>query len=352
MLVLAIVVALFFTTPAAIMDVSEKLYALVSGHVQKQMPISDEWYMFMVFMVGRAIQMLAARAILMVGFSRQSTVNHVMLRVSTFYLTMILLFFPVLGKVSFIAIMSTGFTFESYDDWKESMRCMFVPQGGLNYVRFVISAATLGNAMELLRIPDFLRLTFRVLTAGSWMEVTSWLENEDILYWYGHYYAYDLLVLFITISFCVTTPTISLFGFCNFLGKHVVSTYILKMWAPTRVNIEFYRSTVSFTVGTSLAAQIFTSIIVCLRIPGGNIVAFTAGFGTVVSGLLFLCEHDSKWRWPFPVFPQELKQVDDVADKETDTPSPTNYFPPYARFLFKGRKEEGNNKYGSTFEEM
>ena len=262
------------------------------------------------------------------GYFRQSRVNLQMLRVASIYLIAILIVFPFIGKISIEGL----FELRDRKHWEEAMECIFLPQGGLSFIQYMISAATFGNAAELFRLCDVLSFLFRMITSPTRAEVASWLKNEKINLWFGDSYSYDLLNLFISVALCTTAPLIAPFGFSYFLFKHLVSTYTLrKAWTGTRIDLHFHRSTTSFVVGSTLLGQFCNMLLICIRAPFGNHVAFTAFFSTILSLVIFSIQVGCRWRWPVPIFPNDLSKFQLTEERINNS-----YFPPYARFLFPG----------------
>lgn len=329
---------IFFSTPDILIKYGQDIYAAL--YDEQGFQISTEARVVLVLLVARGIQQLTCYWVRKLGYYRQSIINREMLKAASLYLITILLIFPFFGQLSISLVLQLIVVAgpERQQKFVEAMECVFLPEGGLSFVHYLMSAATLGNAIELLRPLDIVTYLYRLSSSGTNAEVLSWLKKEKISLWFGDYYSYDILHLYISVALCTAAPLAAPFGLFYFIIKHFVSTYTLKQaWTGTKMDIDFHRCTTSFVVGAALAAQLCNTLLICLRSPHGNQVAYAAAFISIFSCMFFAVEVSSKWRWPVPVWPQDLFKVRGA--KETSFNS-SAYCPAYARFLFEVNRKE------------
>ncbi len=335
----SLVMGIFFTTPDILIRYAHIVYEAVK---QEPLNLPVEFRVFLVFSLARGIQQLFCVSIRKIGYYRQSIMNREMLRATSTYLITILLILPFLGLLSVNLAVQVFLHPTPRERLTESMGCIFNSQGALTFVHYLLSAATYGNSIELLRPCDFLHFLYRACFSHSDAEVASWVKREKLLVWFGDYYSYDMLNLYISVSLCTAAPLVAPFGLFYFVARHFVSTYTLKQaWIGTKTDLGFHRSITSFVVGSALMAQLFNMFLICLRVPGGSQAAFAAAFSAILSCSIYAMEVSSYWRWPIPVWPRDVDKL-----KPRVTSSQAVYFPPYAEYLFRkssttaGRNED------------
>lgn len=78
------------------------------------------------------------------------------------YLLMMIMILPSLGLTSAQALLEWGFLNQT-DRWQ----CIFLPDRGSFYVNYIITAAFIGTALELLRFPELIVYIWSLLKAKS-----------------------------------------------------------------------------------------------------------------------------------------------------------------------------------------
>ncbi len=309
---LSVLASLVLSAPLAFMVSFQNDILEEPGHSSPEPYGLSEVYISGMFISGRIVQQLYVRAILWVGYLRQSKTNLQIMRLTSIYLILMVLIFPTISfAVGKVLLM------KEYDI-KEVLNCVFNARGTLTFVKLLISTSLLGNAAELLRVQDLFFLLYRLFKADSWAEIAAWLKFEKTLLWFGDYYSYDILNLTIAVSMSTISPIILPIGLLYFTIKHLVCSFTLRTsFVPTKIDVCFHKASVSFVVASAVLSQIFTAVCINLKVRNKNLkegnvegreVCFASAFLSICSILLFALEVDSGWRWPIPVFPARPKK--------------------------------------------
>ncbi len=325
------VTAITLSVPFAGLVYFQNVYLEEPGKIYEQTEAygRSELYISAIFILGRLIQQFYVRAILWVGYPRQSKTNQQIMRLTSVFLIFMVLVLPsvafAIGDV-FLSTLPLGV------DFKDALNCVFNARGTLTFIKLLVSTALLGNAAELLRVQDLFFLLQRLFYANSWAEVAAWMKFEKTLLWFGDYFSYDILNLTITVSLGTISPIILPVGLACFIIKHIVSSFTLRTsFIPTKIDINFHRSSVTFVIGATVLSQLFTALCINLKVNNKNLqegqvqgkeVCIVSAFLSILSTTFFILEMDSGWSWPIPVFPFEEKKF-----KSSPSERDNHYFP-------------------------
>ena len=311
------IVALFVSTPQAF------LHWIIPGN-EDQAVVTDEVFSVAVYLSGKIFHAATCFAIRWIDLPSESKNNVWLLLGGTTYLIFIIIILPTFSVESVFLVLRNFIigndetSAYAKNGFRESLNCLYKANGSLIFMKYLISAAMAGTAVELLRWFDLLYLLFLMITSTTWAEVKIQINQYAKTYvWFGEYYSFDLLNLTMTIALSTTTPLILPIGWAYFMMKHMAASYTLRnAYRSTKISVDFHKSVVSYVVGSTVLCQVYTAFFVNLNTDRGSYVASTSGFLTILYGALWLVQVDSSWRWPFPVFPFKYQKVA-VKDKVT-----------------------------------
>ena len=310
------ILVVFLSTPQAILhNLSVVSSVKENDPIFQWLPqwLPNEMYTLSVFGLGRAIQQLCCYAVIWLGYHVESQTNFWMLCYATTYLILIVLILPTLNvNEAWRYIRDLVLSKGELSSAKYSLECFFHPRGVLIFIQYLLSAAVVGSAFEMIRFTDMILFLWTCVTSTTWAELIAYFRSsERISVWFGDYYSFDLLNLAITMGLSTTCPIIVPFGLLYFIMKHIVSSYTLRnAYAPTQIGVNFHRALVSYVVGTAVLCQVYTAAFVHIYASEkGSYAASTAGVIAALSVTLWIVEVDSAWRWPVPVFPWDFEKV-------------------------------------------
>ncbi|KAK0092006.1 hypothetical protein PV326_002385 [Microctonus aethiopoides] len=218
------IILFFLTTPAVI--VSElNLHGIPD--IPKMMNFSPVIGVFLltILLVSVAALMpaLVARSESLVRHWTRSGLNRAVMTKTLLLLLLMVLILPSLGLTSAQAVLDWK-TFEtSTSRWE----CFFLADQGAIFVNYVITAALLGSALELVRFPELAMYVIRLCIARSRAERVY--VRKAVLWEFplGAHYAWLLLVFTMTTVYSLPCPLITPFGVLYMLVKHSVDRHNL-----------------------------------------------------------------------------------------------------------------------------
>ena len=186
---------------------------------------------------------------------------------------------------------------------------MFLPRGGIFYVSFLVTSATVGNAFELVGGPEALTDAWRALRSRSWPEMRARRAAEQLL-WPGEEYANVLLHFAVAMGLGVASPLVAPAGLLFLVLKHLVDRRRLRgRFTATAVDGNFHGLAVGFVSAAAVLTQFYAAVFLHLRAGSEGAEptwpALAAGFALMATMLLLTLQIDSKWTWPLPIVPAE-----------------------------------------------
>ena len=154
-----------------------------------------------------------------------STHYNIMQKCYGFLLLMVLIM-PSLGMGALSTYLERLFSKDHPNEAINRFECIFLADNGSFFVNYIIFAAFLSCGLELLRIPEFLRLAIRLCT-------TDRLEHQNVKsdfrfdFEFGLHLAWMLVIFTIQASYSLAVPVINIFGFMYISIKHLVDRYNL-----------------------------------------------------------------------------------------------------------------------------
>ncbi|KAF0030229.1 hypothetical protein F2P81_016960 [Scophthalmus maximus] len=167
-------------------------------------------------------------------------------------------------------------------------RCVFLPDRGAFFVNYVIAAALVGSAMELLRLPGLLLYTVRLTCARSAAERKNIKQNQAYEFQYGAQYAGTLCVYTVIVSYSIACPIIMPFGLMYMLLRHVVDKHNMYFaYLPARLDRKVHVGAVNLALAAPIMCLIWLYFFSVLR---AGLRASTSLFTLVVLCItVFIC---------------------------------------------------------------
>ncbi|KAF7405286.1 hypothetical protein HZH66_004192 [Vespula vulgaris] len=220
----ALFITLFFlTTPAVIIPILNRLS--IPGDIKNLSPVISSFLPTLLLVsVAALMPVVVEKSESLVRHWTRSSLNRTVMRKTLLFLLLMVLILPSLGLTSAEAFFV--WTMKGKNDtgrWE----CVFLPDQGALFVNYVITAALLGSALELVRFPELALYTFRLCIARSKAERVH--VRKAVLWEFplGAHYAWLLLVFTTTTVYSLACPLITPFGLLYLLVKHLVDRHNL-----------------------------------------------------------------------------------------------------------------------------
>ncbi|XP_072292649.1 CSC1-like protein 2 isoform X2 [Eucyclogobius newberryi] len=170
----------------------------------------------------------------------------------TFLIFMVLLL-PSLGLSSLDVFFRWFFDKRFLADAKVRFECVFLPDNGAFFVNYVIAAAFIGNAMDLLRIPWLLLYMIRLCLARSAAERRNVKRHQAYEFQFGAAYAWMMSVFTVVMTYSITCPIIVPFGLMYMLLKHLADRYnMYYAYLPSKLDKKIHSGAVNQVVAAPI----------------------------------------------------------------------------------------------------
>lgn len=140
------------------------------------------------------------------------------------YLLFMILILPSLGLTSAQAFIQWTF---SNDNSSYRWECVFLPDKGAFFVNYIITAAFIGTALELLRFPELIVYAWELCTAKSKAETPYIRKSILIEFPFGVHYAWTVMVFTMSTVYSLACPLIMPFAMVYICFKHFVDRHNL-----------------------------------------------------------------------------------------------------------------------------
>ncbi|XP_015436121.1 PREDICTED: CSC1-like protein 2 [Dufourea novaeangliae] len=217
------IILFFLTTPAVIVTALNKLP--ITGDIMNLSPIVSSFLPTLLLVsVAALMPVLVARSESLVRHWTRSSLNRAVMTKTLLLLLLMVLILPSLGLTSAQAFLEWTV---NPTNGTERWDCVFLPDQGALFVNYVITAALLGSALELVRFPELAMYTFRLCVARSRAERVH--VRKAVLWEFplGAHYAWLALVFTMTTVYSLACPLITPFGLLYLLVKHLVDRHNL-----------------------------------------------------------------------------------------------------------------------------
>uniref|UniRef100_A0A673H467 CSC1-like protein 2 n=1 Tax=Sinocyclocheilus rhinocerous TaxID=307959 RepID=A0A673H467_9TELE len=273
----------FLTTPSIIISTMDKFNVTKPIHYLNSAVISQFFPTLLLWTFSALLPTIVYYSTLgEAHWTRSSENMSMMYKLYTFLIFMVLIL-PSLGLTSLDVFFR--WLFDKQSEGKLRFECVFLPDQGAFFVNYVIAAALVGSAMELLRLPGLLLYIVRLALAHSAAERKYVKQNQAYEFQYGAMYGWMLCVFTVIMAYSITCPVIVPFGLLYLLLKHLVDKHNLYFaYLPARLDRQVHLGAVNqalaapiiclmwlyfFSVirtGFMTATSLFTLVVLCVTI--------------------------------------------------------------------------------------
>jgi hypothetical protein len=148
----------------------------------------------------------------------KSIQNYAIMTKSFGYLLFMILILPSLGLTSAQAFVEWTIHFNDKEQFRWD--CIFLPDKGAFFVNYIITAAFIGTALELLRFPDLIYYMWKLCCAKSRAETPYIRKSIVVTFPFGIHYAWMLTVFTISTVYSLVCPLIMPFALVYISLKH------------------------------------------------------------------------------------------------------------------------------------
>uniref|UniRef100_A0A671WX57 Transmembrane protein 63A n=1 Tax=Sparus aurata TaxID=8175 RepID=A0A671WX57_SPAAU len=218
----------------------------------------------------------------------RSSEHMSMLRKLYFFLIFMVLILPSLGLTSLAWFFRWLFDKTFLEDGKLRFECVFLPDQGAFFVNYVITAALVGSAMDLLRLPGLLLYTIRMAFARSAAERKYVKQNQAYEFEYGAMYGWNLCIFTVIIAYSIICPIIVPFGLLYMMLKHLVDKHNMYFaYLPARLDRQVHLGAVNQALAAPIISLIWLYFFSVLRTGFWNSISlFTL---VVLCITVFIC---------------------------------------------------------------
>lgn len=213
-----VIVILFFasliiTTPTLVTSLFEKINRTNSSSL-------DITQSFLLKTMVHLLPMIVTAAVAFLKRWTKSSKQKKTMKALFLTLLFTVLILPSLGMTAY------DFLFKSVHI-QLKVQCMFTMVNNVLFVNYVIVSALSGTALQLLRIPELLKLLWRRLTIRSIAKRKTLREYDVAEFQFGQQYAWILCLFSVVITYSILFPIISVFGCLYIILKYCVDRYNL-----------------------------------------------------------------------------------------------------------------------------
>ncbi|XP_025105358.1 CSC1-like protein 2 isoform X4 [Pomacea canaliculata] len=227
------------------------------------------------------------------GHWTKTSEHHAIMRKTFVFLLLMVLILPSLGLTSAHAF----FEWAVIEDQKKlQWQCIFMPSNGSFFVNYVITAAFIGTALELLRFSELFMYGIRLLIARSNAEKAAVRKAVLWDFQYGMQYAWMLCIFAIIISYSIPCPLVTPFGLVYLALKHLVDRYnIFFAYNSSNINRHIHNSAVTFVLWSVIMLQISVTFFTGLRAEGMDPVFIFSSVALFISIIIFVGRLSFGW---------------------------------------------------------
>ncbi|XP_073348784.1 CSC1-like protein 1 [Pagrus major] len=247
----------FLTTPAIIINTIDKFNVTKPIYYLNSPIITQFFPTLLLWSFSALLPTIVYYSTIGESHWSRSSEHMSMMRKLYFFLIFMVLILPSLGLTSLAVFFRWLFDTEFLTGGKLRFECVFLPDQGAFFVNYVITAALVGSAMDLLRLPGLLLYTIRMALARSAAERKYVKQNQAYEFEYGAMYGWSLCVFTVIIAYSIICPIIVPFGLLYMMLKHLVDKHNLYFaYLPARLDRQVHLG----AVNQALAAPIISLI--------------------------------------------------------------------------------------------
>lgn len=216
----------FLTTPVIIVNQLDTLSLTknTTSQISKISPLISEFLpTLLLWSLSALMPVIVAYSDTWLSHWTRSRQNYVIMTKTFGYLLFMILILPSLGLTSAQAFLQ--WTIQSNETYR--WECIFLPDKGAFFVNYIITAAFIGTALELIRFPDLICYLWKLATAKSRAETPYIRKSILITFPFGIHYAWMVMVFTMSTVYSLACPLIMPFAMVYILLKHFVDKHNL-----------------------------------------------------------------------------------------------------------------------------
>ena len=143
---------------------------------------------------------------------------------------------------------------------------MGLPDSGAIFINYVITAALIGTALEMLRAPELLWYMVQVIISKSPANSMSVQRAITYEFRFGEQYARMLVIFALVMMLSLSCPMITPFGFLYFLLKYLVDKHNLAwIYEPSEIDLNVHSSAINFVIFSVGMTQFYMTALSVVR---------------------------------------------------------------------------------------
>jgi len=223
----------------------------------------------MIWSFTAALPVVVAYADRLVGHWTRSGENHAIMKKTFWYLLFMVVILPTFGFTSTQAYIDFLIK-ESSLNWE----CIFLPDSGAFFVNYVITAAMIGTALELIRFPELFWYLVQICCSRSKADNPAVRKAIKYEFRFGEQYARMMLIFAMVVMFSISCPLITPFGCIYFILKHLVDRHNLAfVYARSKISKKVHATAINFVIMSVALLQFFMIVFSVIRSLDSNFQA-------------------------------------------------------------------------------
>ncbi|CAH8509853.1 unnamed protein product [Heterobilharzia americana] len=175
--------------------------------------------------------------------------------------------------------------------------CVFMPDNGAFFVNYVITAAFIGTALELVRFSELVNYSCRLMCIKSRAEKAGVRKASQFEFAFGLFYAWSLCVFAVICAYSIVCPLITPFGLVYLIMKYFVERYNLYYaYLPSRIDSHIHWLAISCMLASVFLLQLNIFMFIVLRANTvSHALVLCSLLGLVFSALLMIFTIVTGW---------------------------------------------------------
>lgn len=285
-----LIILFFFTTPLIIINSLNELEYLkpIQEHITNISPLLVEFLPTLLLWTFSALlpTVVYYSDSTFIGHWTRTAEHHAIMVKTFIFLLLMVLVLPSLGLTSAKALFQ-WFVMDRESSFR--WRCIFVAGHGAFFVNYVITAAFIGTALELIRFSELFMYALKLSLAHSSAEKTAVRKAVVWEFQYGSQYAWMLCVFAVIMAYSLLCPLVVPFGWVYMILKHAVDRYnIYFAYKPSKINKKIHSSAINFVTVATILLQFNVVFFTALRSEKVNPVFVFSSVALFMSIVVFV----------------------------------------------------------------
>ncbi|XP_061168815.1 CSC1-like protein 2 [Saccostrea echinata] len=284
--VILVVILFFFTTPLIIINTLNQLEYLKP--LEEHSPLLIQFLPTLLLWTFSALlpNVVYYSDSTFIGHWTRTAEHHAIMVKSFIFLILMVLILPSLGLTSTKALIQ-WFVLDRDSNFR--WKCIFLAGHGAFFVNYVITAAFIGTALELIRFSELFMYGLKLLLAHSAAEKTAVRKSVLWEFQYGIQYAWMLCVFAVLMAYSLLCPLVVPFGWVYMILKHAVDRYnIYFAYKPSKINKNIHHTAINFVIIATILLQFNVVFFTALRSEAVNPVFVFSSVALFFSIVMFV----------------------------------------------------------------